>query len=309
MPEVVHTIVRVERTTGSKQIVTANHFIKHYRANCTSFCLPFILRVQSLFIKMSQARVTASPPINRSNYTTPTRVNCALLSASARAAAASVANGETPAPASDDEALASVSKPADHVWSVAFRGLQPHRDKSSTCTFCDKVVKHTGHVSYVKAHLNTCKPFNAFMEDTDPEDHPAWFSPNCKKAKHQTTMWNHHCPPMKDDEQVVAKEKAALFVYMTGSPFSLVNAPTFRDFAASLRSDVKLPNRKAIGGTLLDECYTNTKERLNTVLSNNKSRMVIVSDGWSNCKRTPQLNYLLVVEGGVEHYINTSFDV
>ena len=58
-----------------------------------------------------------------------------------------------------------------------------------------------------------------------------------------------------------------------------------------LRPDVTLPSRKTLRNKLLDDCYDELKYILDDKM-NNVYQGILVSDGWTNIRSEPVVNYL-----------------
>jgi Protein of unknown function (DUF 659) len=55
-----------------------------------------------------------------------------------------------------------------------------------------------------------------------------------------------------------------------------------------------LPDRKKLSSSLLDSCYAEVKEKSIKLLSSSSSAVCLVTDGWSNIRNDPIVNYMAV---------------
>jgi hypothetical protein len=59
------------------------------------------------------------------------------------------------------------------------------------------------------------------------------------------------------------------------------------------RPDVKLPTRKELSSSLLNQCYDDVKKKVDSYLALSPYHCM-TSDGWSNIKNEPIINYMIV---------------
>jgi hypothetical protein len=102
---------------------------------------------------------------------------------------------------------------------------------------------------------------------------------------------------MSKVEEEESTAHLASFLYETAMPFAVVENRHFREFVKSLRPAYAphLPSAKFLGGTLLKECYEDTKALVDTLLADAKS-ISIVTDGWSNSRNQHIVNFMALVD-------------
>ncbi|XP_031328801.1 uncharacterized protein LOC116159856 [Photinus pyralis] len=81
--------------------------------------------------------------------------------------------------------------------------------------------------------------------------------------------------------------KIALFFYSCNIPFSVANNPSFIDMIHELRPGYKCPNRKDLGGKLLDDVSESIDLQMIEDLCNSNRPLTILQDGWSNVRNDP----------------------
>lgn len=79
--------------------------------------------------------------------------------------------------------------------------------------------------------------------------------------------------------------QVARFIFATNTPFRHVEHPEFISMMQLCRPGYLPPNRKQIGGNLLDEVYSSVKMNMEKILSGKVVCMAL--DGWSNIRNEP----------------------
>ena len=83
----------------------------------------------------------------------------------------------------------------------------------------------------------------------------------------------------------------AMHFYATGASFQRIEDCHLESDVAVLRPDPNLlPNRKKLASVLLNKCYTDIKGRVDDRLA--KAVICITTDGWTNIKNDPVVNYM-----------------
>ncbi|CAB4493572.1 unnamed protein product [Rhizophagus irregularis] len=81
-------------------------------------------------------------------------------------------------------------------------------------------------------------------------------------------------------------------VYQCGLFLSLSELEPIKILFQKLRPCFKLPSRKALSTTLLDDVYDNTKNEMNELI-NSANNICLISDGWSNMMQEHWTNYII----------------
>lgn len=78
-------------------------------------------------------------------------------------------------------------------------------------------------------------------------------------------------------------------IYVTGSPLSMLEHPLWKEALHHLNPDYAPPNRKQMSTNLLDSEFNDTKNRIESAISNAKV-LHLAADGWSNIRNEGILN-------------------
>ena len=111
-------------------------------------------------------------------------------------------------------------------------------------------------------------------------------------SKIQKSIIDYAIPKLTVDEEERATEMLCLHYYSTGNAFRRVEDSYLHDFCKILRPDYTLPTRKNIGGLQLDKAYNKLQRRVNEVISKKSYVSTLLTDGWSNIKGEPIVNYV-----------------
>jgi hypothetical protein len=99
-------------------------------------------------------------------------------------------------------------------------------------------------------------------------------------------------PSLSKKQQDLFNAEMALHFYMTASSFQKVEEKHLQRAISILRSDATLPTRKSLAGDLLDKAYLSLKERTDHYLQNSADWICLCTDGWTNVKGDPVVNYM-----------------
>jgi len=101
---------------------------------------------------------------------------------------------------------------------------------------------------------------------------------------------------MSKKEQTDLQESfaRAVYVYASGTPFSIVENSHWTTFFKQLRPAFQLPTRKMLSTSLLDEENTHVSESVQRELQS-ADGIAIVTDGWTSVNQTPIINFILTV--------------
>lgn len=95
----------------------------------------------------------------------------------------------------------------------------------------------------------------------------------------QTTMNEFTIRTTKPQNEVLDR-KLASFFYACNIPFNIVENKEFIDMVQALRPGYKPPNRKQLGGKLLNEAANDIEDQMKQMLKD--STITLVQDGWSS---------------------------
>ncbi|KAH6565581.1 hypothetical protein BASA62_007171 [Batrachochytrium salamandrivorans] len=82
--------------------------------------------------------------------------------------------------------------------------------------------------------------------------------------------------------------------YLTGTAFSRIEEENLLSAFRICQPDIVLPDRKKLGGALLDSCYTKVKSVVDNHIEEMKLNACLTSDACSNIKNEPIVNYMLI---------------
>ena len=208
-------------------------------------------------------------------------------------------------------------RPQDPLWQFFIKLDNDTKVKCTTCgsaisakiermrnhhSRCSRVpllssegeLQQNNEPSTSTAHLN---PLNAVQPDTTPS--PCTFSSfeqsaeplTVKKPKLQQPQMTGFTVVTDNKTKQQLDEQIARFFYACNIPFAVAEHHEFKQMLMLLRPGYKPPNRKAIGGTLLDKVY----ESVNEVTARNlKDKPVtLIQDGWSDIHNSPVIAHCI----------------
>lgn len=97
---------------------------------------------------------------------------------------------------------------------------------------------------------------------------------------------------MKAAEAEKFIKKYAIYMFTSGIPFNQIENPDLLDALCVLRPDVKLPTRKSLSTTILNEVYDSVKQQVNCKLKQENCWFTLVTDSWRNMRSESVVNYL-----------------
>jgi hypothetical protein len=163
-------------------------------------------------------------------------------------------------------------------------------------------------------HLNSCASFKLSMVDIDDECYPDWFAASTPKKsaagrpfcvsvprsidsrmvpRSQTSIAKFTVPRLSKASQLKINSSIAMHYCMTGTSFARIEDPHLLKAFQLCRPDVKLPTRKELSSSLLNQCYDDFKKKIDSYLASSPYPC-ITSDGWSNTKNEPIINCMIV---------------
>lgn len=111
-----------------------------------------------------------------------------------------------------------------------------------------------------------------------------------------------HVIKTTQNEKKSIDESVAEFFYSCNIPFAVAEHPGFEKMLVKLRPGYKPPNRKAIGGPLLDQVFSQQQEKMKKEISGKDA--TLVQDGWSTVHNEPVIASCLVVDEK-EYYLDS----
>lgn len=193
------------------------------------------------------------------------------------------------------------------------------------CKNCGKVIM--GIVARLKKHVEQCLSYdkkddddNQLYEKIITSETGASTSTNVKtevldigRKPTKRKMFEIENDSKKNMNSYVIKtsktqkqmldEEVARYIYATNSAFHHVQHPQFKKMISALRPGYTAPNEVEIGGSLLDNIYSQEKEKCSEYLSGQIVNLSI--DGWSNVHNEPILCAVVTNKKGENYLLET----
>lgn len=166
------------------------------------------------------------------------------------------------------------------------------RSSSAPCTSKQMTIDHSStlRLSY-ESDKNLKRPADS-KEQVKP-----------KRKMEGNLKLDRYIIKTSEKEKQSFDKQLARYIYATNSSFRTVENPQFQKFVEMIRPGYKLPTRKQIGGTILNEVYDEeiTKGRLQL-----KGQIVSMDlDGWSNIHNEPVVCVSVIDENSESFLVKT----
>ena len=161
-----------------------------------------------------------------------------------------------------------------------------------SCKSCgDKI---SAKIERVRAHLKKCSKkvvpstSNSFFQDcNEVEVQDVQTACNDEpKFKRQKTM-SEFAVKTTESQKSILDMKIAKFFYANNIAFNVANSKEYKEMLEALRPGYSGPNRLNLGGKLLDAASLEAEELLKHKLSESRSTVTLLVDGWTNIKNEP----------------------
>jgi hypothetical protein len=119
-------------------------------------------------------------------------------------------------------------------------------------------------------------------------------------------MHEYTVPYLKAKELQKFHRLMSLYFFESGIAFTKIENPRLLEALNVLRPNITLPSRRKLGGSMLDDEYSYLFNKLNEKVGNSTYEGTLVTDGWTNVKKDPIVNYLIASCQGT--YFLESFD-
>ncbi|KAI2498263.1 transposase [Fragilaria crotonensis] len=207
-------------------------------------------------------------------------------------------------------------------WQYFTDETEPHKLKSAVCKHCRTKFNHHKKSEQAMQHLNACHAFRKEMNGIEMDDRPEWYITSKmknKRAKLSRTLDNyettsptvastsskavssmtqtssikdHLLPKINALTKERFEQAISMHYYVTGASFKRIEEPNLAAAMKMLRPDAVLPNRKKLAGPLLDKAFAVLKTKVNKHLEHAGTVVCLTTDGWSNVKNEPIVNYM-----------------
>ncbi|XP_064469683.1 uncharacterized protein LOC135384411 [Ornithodoros turicata] len=191
------------------------------------------------------------------------------------------------------------------------------------CKHCNQEV--SARIERIRAHLSGCKmrisqrnkntarsqpsymEGNLALEDTLPfeDDTVEDCAPGPSKRKQSQPAISAYGVTTSKKQKGGLDAKVATFFYACNVPFNVAQRKEFKDMVASLRPGYGPPDRKQLGGKLLDDAFQAVEDSLKKELTSVKSVTLLI-DGWSSCQNDPVT--AVSVHTGQKSYLLDMYD-
>jgi hypothetical protein len=187
------------------------------------------------------------------------------------------------------------------IWELYTDDKNPHNSRTATCKHCKQTVLHYKKSESAQRHLNSCAEFSRYVRSIDPSKRPEWFT--SKKANNamsssicssnQKKITSYAIPPVSQKDKTKFQQLMALHYYLTGTSFARIEESSLAKAIEVLRPDQNLlPSRKLLAEKLLDNNYEQLKKVNESYLRDKLSYFCLTTDGWSNIRNDPIINYI-----------------
>lgn len=198
-------------------------------------------------------------------------------------------------------------KPKDPIWSF-YTILEENNKTSAKCNDCNVIV--SAKAPRLRTHIEKClstkspkpsqkRPFAELDEDNlavnESPVKPSTPTPVSKKLKFQQTNMNSFSITTDHTMSKQLDEQIAKLFYACNLPFNIADNPVFKETIQMLRPGYSPPNRKEIGGHLLDQVHDKISTKVMAELKGKE--VVLIQDGWSDIHNTPVIASSLQCEG------------
>ena len=162
--------------------------------------------------------------------------------------------------------------------------------KIATCKHCKQNVTHHNKISSIETHLKKCKTFVKLMNQMQVCDRPEWYqtkrskssitqsSASSSHASQQCNIKTYAVPDLTKGQQAKLEECMAMHYYLTGSSFQRIEEPHLLEAFQICHPNVRMPSRKKLGSTLLDQCFNKVKKEVNKILLASNTYVSVTTD-------------------------------
>ena len=178
--------------------------------------------------------------------------------------------------------------------------MEDNNKTSAKCKDCNCEV--SAKVLRLKSHRQKCqgqkkpetvakRPFEEMVSEPEtPNDQPT-----AKRQKLQQTNFSSYAISTDCNLWKQLDEQIARLFYACNLPFNIADHPMWKETIGMLRPGYTPPDRKEIGGHLLDEVHEKLTTKMKTELQGKD--VVMMQDGWSDIHNAPVIATSLHSEG------------
>lgn len=188
-------------------------------------------------------------------------------------------------------------KKNNDVWENYFHSAT---SKTVKCKHCEKVYMF-GNVNKMARHLLKCFRCPTVIKNklnkTSDVNATATNLPLQDESQHETLQDNsltdtNSSTTTSAEKKLYLDQLLSKAIFVSGSPFSIVNHPLWARFFNELQPLYKLPSRKAISTTHLEAIYKEMVEEITDELKT-INNLHLQCDGWSNQRNEGIINFII----------------
>jgi hypothetical protein len=194
-------------------------------------------------------------------------------------------------------------KPRDPIWNL-YDIFEESNKTTAKCKDCSAVV--SAKVIRLRNHREKCpglpnkptekrpemiqetQPKSACSQQTTepaPEPEENSIEPAAKRPRLYQPSINYYSISTDKTMTKHLDEQLAKLFYACNLPFNIADHPVWKETIQMLRPGYQPPNRKDIGGHLLDQVYDKITDKVMSELKGKET--VLIQDGWSDIHNTP----------------------
>ena len=192
--------------------------------------------------------------------------------------------------------LIIMTKHKDPIWNF----FAVEDDKTGVRYISCKTIV-SAKAPRLRAHREKClanrpsqkRPLPEDDSPVEPASKPA--EPPVKKMRMVQSSMNSHCLSIDQSMSDQLDEQIAKLFFACNLPFNIADDPVFEETIQMLQPGYTPPNRKDIGGYLLDKVHDKITTQVSAEMKGKD--VVLIQDGWSDIHNTPVIATSLQCDG------------
>ncbi len=189
---------------------------------------------------------------------------------------------------------------SDPVWSELFRdadldGSGLPLAMKTQCMHCKTSVQHSKKPDRAKNHRSRCNAYSRWIRQGRSSSIAPSDSASCVSTGNrgrQKSVQEYFPPPLNPVDQSKFEKEIAMYFLTSGTPYIRVENRHLLRAVQTLRPDAQLPNRKKIGGALLNECYEEVKAEVEKRIDPSTA-FCLSTDAWTNINHDAIINFVM----------------
>ena len=186
----------------------------------------------------------------------------------------------------------------DHNWRGNDR-MRLVRHLSGSCKQANsEVVESVKQILDDQMTSRNKSSIVAWSRGVASDTRSSWSHSDSSMPTKRLTKLDKFIDTVTPTQQSKIKEALAQWIFSSGQPFSVTESAEFEDFIKAVRPGLKLPKRKEISNELLDKQYNTMQRKQKDFIQSYNNKFTLISDGWTNQRGEPIINYTLVSADG-----------